>query len=309
MLNGVQIHFITGIKAREEALKKGDLDVITGSGKKGWLESVENEKNTIIDAHGVGEVATIHFNTRIKPLDDIRARQAIAFCLSRQAFLDTTSPQISGSVYSPVPEQFLPGGLSREDVRTLNLEYPQNLNKARQLLKEAGLSKGFTLDIVSSEKRLYRTCYKIFKEQLAKLNIHCNIKIIPHSDMHKQIRQNPKPIVIYPAWRPNADAYLTRFFHSDSIIVTGKKPDTNFSHYNKIDKLIKAARLEIDPEEQINLWVQAQIRILNDMVAYPIMFIKQLYAKKKYVDYGHTLVSTMALYPQFTEKTNLDKNK
>ena len=32
--------------------------------------------------------------------------------------------------------------------------------------------------------------------------------------------------------------------------------------------MIEAARLEIDPERQIQLWVQAQIRILDDMVAF-----------------------------------------
>jgi len=309
LLDGVQIHFFPDFNDREKAFKKGKLDVITGSAKKGWLSSIKNEKNIIIDAHGMGEIATIHFNTRIKPLDDIRVRQAIAFCLSRQAFLNTTIPQISGSVYSPVPKQFLPGGLSRQDVRTLNLEYPQNMDKARQLLKQAGYPNGFTLDLVSSEKRVYRNYYEELKNQLAKINIICNVKIVTHSSMHKQIRQNPMPIVIYPAWRPNADAYLTRFFHSDSIVVTGKRPDTNFSHYDKIDKLIEVARLEVNPEKQINLWEQAQIRILHDMVAYPVIFTKQLYIRKKYVDYGHTLILTMALYPQFTEKTNLNKNK
>jgi len=309
LLDGVQIHFVPGVENRAKAFEKGDLDVIAASNKKGWVESVQNKKNMILESHGVGEVATIHFNTEIKPLDDIRVRQAIAFSLSRQGFLDTTNPRFSGSVYSPVPEQFLPGGLSLKDVKILDLEYPQNLDKARQLLKDAGYPDGFTLDLVSSEKRVYRTYYDTLKKQLAKVNITCNVKIVTHSSMHKQIRKNPRSIVIYPAWRPNADAYLTRFFHSDSIVITGKKPDTNFSHYNKIDKLIEAARLEIDPEEQINLWIQAQIRILNDMAAYPIMYTKQLFIRKKYVDYGHTLVSTMALYPQFTEKTNLDKNK
>jgi len=41
------------------------------------------------------------------------------------------------------------------------------------------------------------------------------------------------------------------------------------------------------------------------MAAYPIMFTKQCYARKRYVDYGHELSSTMALYPQFTEKTRM----
>ncbi len=306
LLDGVQIHFIPDVNLRFDLLKKGYLDVITGSGQKGWIESMENDPDVIVDTHGVGEVATLYFNTKMKPLDDIRVRQAIAFGLRRQTFLYTINSKISGSVYSPVPDQFLSGGLSREDVRILNLEYFQDLDKARQLLNAAGYPDGVTLDVVSSEKWIYQTYYNSLKEQLSKLKIKLNIHIETHSNMHKQIRQTAYPIVIYPAWRPNADAYLTRFFHSDSIVVTGKKPDTNFSHYDRIDKLIEAARLEIDPEAQINLWIQAQIRILNDMAAYPVLFTKQVYMRKNCVDYGHPLISTMALYPQFTERTNIN---
>jgi len=71
--------------------------------------------------------------------------------------------------------------------------------------------------------------------------------------------------------------------------------------------MIEDARLEIDPEEQVNLWEQAQIRIFSDMAAYPIMYTRQVYARRSYVDYGHPLSSTMALYPQFTENTRIIK--
>lgn len=51
--------------------------------------------------------------------------------------------------------------------------------------------------------------------------------------------------------------------------INGGHPHTNFSHYDKIDRLIEAARVEILPETQISLWEQAQIRILDDMAAIP----------------------------------------
>ncbi len=146
------------------------------------------------------------------------------------------------------------------------------------------------------------------RRQLSKIGIDCRIAVATHSNMHKLIRRDPKPIVIYVAWRPNADAYLSLFFHSDAIVSAGLKPDTNFSHYDKVDQLIEAARLEIDPEIQTQLWVQTQIRIMDDMAAFPIMHTKQCYARRVGVEYGHRLVSTMALYPQFTEQTRLLAN-
>jgi peptide/nickel transport system substrate-binding protein len=141
--------------------------------------------------------------------------------------------------------------------------------------------------------------------QLARIGIDCRIKIVTHSVMHKRIRSSQLPLVLYVAWRPNADQFLSRFFHSDAIVISGAKPDTNFSHYSAVDRLIEEARLEIDPKKQAQLWEQAQIRILNDVAAVPIMSVKQCYVRHSSVRYGHPLVSTMALYPQFTEKTML----
>ncbi len=307
LLSGIKIFFLPDIKKRQKAFEKGLIDVFTGSARKGWLESFKRQDpDIIVDTHGVGEVATLYFNTRMKPMDDIRVRKAIAYGLNRQKFLDTANSGIAGSVYSPVPANFLPGGLFLSDVRMLDLEYPYDPVKARHLLAQAGYANGFVLDLVSSEKRVYKTYYSVLAAQLAKIGIRCRVKIVPHPEMHRQIRHDPRPLVIYAAWRPNADAYLTRFFYSASIIVTGSKPDTNFSCYDKIDKLIETARMEIDPDRQISMWHQAQIRILSDMAAFPLMYTKQLYIRKKYVDYGHKLVSTMALYPQFTEKTRLN---
>lgn len=305
LLDGVEFYFYPGTGEREAAFLSGMVDVITASGDKGWMEKMECMENVAIDTHGVGETVTLYFNTQMAPMDDIRVRKAVAFALNRNAFLATTSKRIAGPAFSPVPARFLPGGLEKEDALRLGIAYPTDVQKAKQLLAEAGYPRGFTLELVTSEKRLYLACYEVLRDQLAKVGIKCKIQRLTHSDMHKQIRQHPKAMVIYIAWRPNADVYLTRFFHSDSMIVDGAKPDTNFSFYDKIDKMIEDARLQIDPDKQIRLWIQAQICILNDMAAYPVMYVQQAYVRRTYVDYGHRLVSTMALYPQFTENTRI----
>ena len=306
LLDGVEFHFIPEIDRREAALMAGRLDVIMGSGETGWPEKMAREPGIAVDTHGVGEVATIYLNTRMKPLDDIRVRRAIAFALNREAFVESMSKPLVGSVYSPVPAPFLPGGLTKADAELLHLAYDQDVAKARRLMIDAGYPDGFALDLVTSEKRLYRSYYEVLKRQLSSIGIDCRITVETHSNMHQRIRRSLTPIVIYVAWRPNADAYLSRFFHSDAMVLSGTTPDTNFSHYDKVDALIEAARLEIDPDRQTQLWVQAQIRILDDMAAFPIMFTKQCYARKTSVEYGHPLVSTMALYPQFTEKTRMN---
>ncbi|MFH1982229.1 MAG: ABC transporter substrate-binding protein [Pseudomonadota bacterium] len=310
LLDGVEIHFAPDGKKRAEDLLSGKLDVVIASGDTGWINMMAGKKGISIDPHGVGEITTIYFNTTIKPLDDVRVRRAIAYALTKEDFIsDMDATFVGGAAYSPVPANLLPGGLTREEAEHLGLAYDTDLKKARRLLAETGYPEGFSLSMVSSEKRLYRRYYETLSNNLARIGITFVIDILPHGEMHKRIRTDPQPIVIYGAWRPNADVYLTRFFHSDSIVVTGANPDTNFSHYDKVDKLIEAARIEIDPIKQVNLWIQAQIRILDDMAAYPVMTTNQCYLRKKNVDYGHPLVSTMALYPQFTEKTRFVQNR
>ena len=304
-LEGVELHFAQDLGQRETRFVNGDLDVIAVSGQKGWIEKMAHMPGVVVETHGVGEVFTIYFNTQMAPLNDVRVRRAMAYALDREEFKNTTSIHLVRDAFSPVPADFMPGGLTKAEIETLGLAYTKDLDRARRLMAEAGYPNGFSLEVVSSKKRIYRRVYEVFRKQLAKINVDCRITVESHANMHKLIRKNPRAVVIYAAWRPNADAYLTRFFHSDSIVVTGKKADTNFAHYKKVDRLIEDARLEINPVKQLNLWGQAQVMIMSDMAAYPVMYTNQGYARKTYVDYGHRLLSSMALYPQFTEKTRL----
>jgi len=304
-LDGVRIRYMPDARDRQAALLRSDLDVIMGSGEKGWVEETAAAEGIIVDSFGVGEVVSLYLNTRLPPLDDIRVRQAIAYALDREQFARSINPRFVEGVSSPIPAALLPGGLEREVVHRLGLAYDVDLARARRLMGDAGYPQGFKLSLVSSEKRLYRSCYAEIRRQLARIGIDCRIQVMNHSRMHRQIRQKPLPLVLYVAWRPNPDTYLSQFFHSDAIIVNGRHPDTNFAHYDRIDNLIEAARLETASDRQVRLWEQAQIRILDDMVVYPIMYTKQCYARRAVVDYGHPLVATMALYPQFTERTRI----
>jgi len=302
-LKGVKIYFLPQMAERWDGLLAGEFDVIVGSGEKGWFEKMKQEPHVRLDVHGVGEVITLYLNTSLKPLNDVRVRKAIAYALDRKAFLREFNGIFVEAAYSPVPAHYLPGGMDEKEVTYFHLDYAENLEKARQLLADAGYKDGFSLDLVSSKARIYIVNYEVLRAQLARIGIRCNIKVVSHAEMHKLIRRGAYPLVLYGAWRPNADAYLTRFFHSDSIVVTGARPDTNFSHYEKVDRLIEAARLEIDPQKQINLWKQAQIRILSDVAACPLFQAKQFYVRRDCVEYGHPVKASMALYPQITEKT------
>jgi peptide/nickel transport system substrate-binding protein len=306
-LDGVDFRYMPDLSSRELALRNGQLDVINGVPDKAWVDKMKGVANVKVDVFGVGEVAILYFRTTAPPLDKPEVRKAIAYALDREEFLALFGKGIAEIVYSPVPVRFLAGGLTREELAAKGLDYPTDLDKARKLLAQAGVPNGFPLEVVTSEMTGYRVLYESMQAQLAKVGIRVNVKVVDHSTMHSLIRKDANPLVIYIAWRPNADVYLTQFFHSDSIVVTGKKPNTNFAHYDRIDDLIERARVETDAAKQVALWKEAQIRILEDMVAYPMQYQNQVYARSAAVDYGHELISVLALYPGITERTRLTR--
>ncbi len=304
-LDGVEIRFTSDTTSRELGLRTGELDVINGDPDKAWADKMAAIEGIEVDIHGAGEVLSIHFNQNIAPLDQVEVRQAMAYALDRDEFAALFGEGVAKPVYSQVPPELLPGGLTQEEVAAAGIEYATDLEKARQMLADAGYPDGFDLSVVTSEQNSYRFAYESLQAQLAKVGINLDVQVVDHTSYHSIIREDSNALVVYLAWRPNADVFLTRFFHSNSEVVTGATPDTNFSHSDQVDALIEQARLETDPDAQVALWKEAQSSILSDMVAYPVLYTNQVYARQEYVDYGHEPKSVLANYPGFDETTSM----
>ncbi|MGH2615512.1 MAG: ABC transporter substrate-binding protein [Thermomicrobiales bacterium] len=305
-LGGVEVRYMADPSSRELGLQAGELDLVAGINEAQWVERINAEGNLTADVFGVAEAVWVNFNVTQEPLDDPLVREAIALAINRDEHAALRGEPVSENIYSVVPAQLMPGGLTQEEAAAADVLYEQDLERARELLAEAGYADGFSIDLVTSEMTDYSANYEVLQAELAEIGITLNLTVVDHATMHEQIREDVNPIVIYVAYRPNADVYLNSFFHSDSIVVDGASPITNFSHYSGVDDLIEQARAETDPDAQAELWKEANIQILEDIAAYPIYMQNLVYARAPGVDYGHELVSSLALYPQITELTTLE---
>jgi peptide/nickel transport system substrate-binding protein len=307
-LAGVSLRYIAELTSLELALRGGELDVINGGPDQAWINKMQNVPGIKVDVFGVGEVAILYFNPNIEPLDNVEVRKAISHALDREEFLAV----VGGSpyaeiVYSPVPVAFLPGGMTEQEITSQGLDYAYDPDLARQMLADAGYPNGFTLDVITSEMTGYRTLYESLQYQLSQVGITVNLQVVDHNSFHSMIREDLNPLVIYIAWRPNADVYFTRFFYSAAEVVSGSSPDTNFTHTTDLDDLILEARYETDANRQIELWKEIQVRLMEDAYIYPIQYQNQVYARQDTVDYGHEPVSVLALYPGVNEKATLNR--
>jgi len=303
LLDQVEVWYMPDVNARKAGLETGELDVIEGVREQLWVDTMKSEPDTLVDVFGPGETVTVHLNVTYGPLKDIRVRRAIAYALNRSELLAFIGADVTTPLYSAVPPT-LAGGLTKDEVAKAGLLYQANLDKAKELLAEAGYANGFSLNEVISERASYKQPFVNIQSQLKKIGINLKLQVVDHSTYHAMIRKDANPITLYICWRPNADVFLTRFYYSASIVVTGAKPDTNFSHYTGIDWLIESARGELNSTIQSMMWQVAQLKLLDDVASYPLYILQFVFARNQSVNYGYDLKSTLALYPQINEKTH-----
>jgi peptide/nickel transport system substrate-binding protein len=306
-LGRVEVRYMADPSSRELGLQSGELDVAAGVNEAQWVDRINQEGNLTADIFGVAEPVWINLNVTQEPLHDPLVREAIALAINAEEHAALRGEPVSEIIYSVVPAQIMPGGLTAEEAEAAGVLRAQDLERARELMAEAGYADGFSMDLVTSEMSDYRANYEVLQAELAEIGITLNLTVVDHATMHEQIREDVNPIVVYVASRPNADVYLTYFFHSDSIVVDGPSPITNFAQYSGVDDLIEQARAETDPEAQAELWKEANIQILEDIAAIPLYMQYLVYARQPGVDYGHELVSVRALYPGIDETTTVER--
>jgi peptide/nickel transport system substrate-binding protein len=322
VLKKVNARFMPDVSSREFGLQTGELDIIEGLKEDKWIEKVSTFKDVKAPTFGPCETQMLFFNMSKPPFNDLRVRKAFSYALSRDIIANFMGKSLAVPIYSPALATPALGALTKEEALKAGVVYDNNVEQAKKLLAEAGFPNGIKTEaIVSEMSSSYQKPMVAIQALVRKAGIDMQVKIVDHASFHSQIRENASPIVYYAAWRPNVDVYLSQFFHSDSVVVKGKKPITNFSNYglvdangdgktDSVDHLIEQARWELNAQKQEALWKEAQIQILKDVVAVPIIRLKYTFPQKSYVDLGYPLEWSWQTYsPQITEKTKILAHK
>jgi len=296
-LGGVEVRFVADGTSRELALQSGDLEVIMGTPEAQWVDRMNGVDGLQVDVFGVGEVVFLNLDVNHEILKDEKVRNAILLAVNREDTLALSGAPVSAPVFSVVPADFMPGGLTEDQANEAGVNFTQDVDGAKSLLGEAGHPDGFELKLVTSEQDSYLRAYTVLQEELRNIGVTVNLETVQHAAMHELIRKGSNAIVIYVAFRPTADVYLTQFFSTAGGV-------TNFSHFT-VDDLVDQARAETDSEKQAELWRQANIEIIKNFAGYGLFYTNQVYGRSEKVDYGHELKSVVQLYPGIDETTSI----
>lgn len=296
-IGSVVYRMIPSDSARELAFSSNEIDIMQGKREQRWVER-SAKRGMKVDIFEPAEFRTLHINRNIKPLDNLKVRQAIAAAINVDEIVRYVGKDVADKGCSVVPNGYLGQDCSAGG-------YTYDVENAKRLLAEAGYPNGLTLRSVVSNISAQLPIMEIVQAQLGKVGIKLEMEVVDHATYQAKSRQDLSAIVFYGAARfPVADSYLAEFYDSAAAIGSPTAM-SNFSHCSVADQQIRAARVEPDPKRQLALWKEAQDAIHADVCAVPLFGLKQVWVHSDRVNYGYPLKGALNLQPPVTEQTTV----
>jgi peptide/nickel transport system substrate-binding protein len=195
-------------------------------------------------------VQALYLNNDVKPFDDARVRQAMYYAINVPEIIefvcDGAGVPTGTSMYPAFTKYFVP---------ELADKYQQDLEKAKQLLADAGYPNGFTMTItVPGNYEQHVDTGLVLSQQLAAVGITAQVQEVAWetwvNDVYKG-RQYEGTVSGIAASNMTAREMLERY------TTTHSKNFINFSDA-EFDDVVARAMTTMDMEEQVALYKRAQ---------------------------------------------------
>lgn len=292
----VNINIVPEPSTARLMLEKGELDLLDDTMISPDVIKQMDGKNgvEIVKAPGF-QIDYFPMNMTQKPLDNKLVRQAIAHAINYDVIID--------NVFLGNGERI--GGIVPKGMFGYNdgvKEYDYNLDKAKDLLKEAGQEGGFTVEMAISENNeVRRNIAVMLQSDLAKIGVTVDIKTYAWPTFLDLVTSGKHDFGLV-AWTPDyadPDYNLWYFAHSSS-----KGPGFNLAFYEnkRVDELLELARKSVDDVERDAAYKEIQAIMAEDV---PYIFLAQRNvqaAKREWVE-GHEINPMNTWYVPFHKIT------
>jgi oligopeptide transport system substrate-binding protein len=202
------------------------------------------------------------FNTKLKPFDDKRVRQAFNYAVNTEAIVRKITKM--GNTATNV----LPPGMPGHDPDLQGYSYDPI--KARRLLAEAGYPHGAGFPVVQlwsvHQAKSTEVELAAYQEYLSDLGLKVEIHFAPDWPAYKAMLERGELLIfrlVRLADIPDADNFLFPMLHSTS--------PTNYTFYRnpQVDQLLEQARQEMVEARRIALYREMQRITMDDAPLIP----------------------------------------
>ena len=221
-------------------------------------------------------VQAMYLNNDVAPFDDVRVRQALSYAVDKQQIMDMIADghgaAFGSSMYPAFGKYFVP---------ELTDYYTRNIEKAKELLTEAGYPDGFDMTItVPSNYQPHMDTAQVLVEQLKAIGVNATIQPVEWASWLSDVytgRQYQATVVGVDASNMTARALLERFTSTAS---------NNFINYNdpEYDALFAQAQATADDAEQTALYKQMETRLAENAANVYIQDLADLVAMRSNLD-------------------------
>jgi len=202
------------------------------------------------------------------PFKDVRIRRAMSHMVDRGKYLE-----ILYMGHGIPARGVFPPGLDTYNPSLSGYEY--NPEKARELLREAGYPDGlpdkYYLDISDSKENVRRA--EVLVGQFKQFGINLEIRTRPWGEFLDFVHRG-EAIIFLLGWNTDngdPDNFLFPLFHSKSI---GDGGNSTYYSNPEVDRLIELGMQELNPQRRVEIYREAERRILEDA---PMIFLSHKY--------------------------------
>ena len=240
--------FISDPAAQVAAVLSGDVDVFVRVTQRGVSRFKANPRLQML-VSGSRAKTVLAINNQRKPLNDVRVRRAIAAAIDRKAVITGAAEGFG----VPIGSHYVPGAPGYIDTTGVN---PYNVEKAKALLKEAGVTTPLELSLVLPPPPYARQGGEVIVSQLAKIGITAKVQNVEWAQWLANTYGGPK----------NYD--LTIISHVEPFdLANFTKPDYYWGYQNpKFNELFSKIKTSASTAERNKLLGDAQKMLADDAV-------------------------------------------
>jgi ABC-type transport system substrate-binding protein len=262
---------------RAAELKTGAIHIMDFPNPEEVAELEANPKIKLVRQEGLN-VGYLALNTEKKPFDDVRVRQAVNYAINKAEIVKAIYAGLGKVAKNPIP----PTMWSYNDEV---VDYDYNPEKAKALLKEAGLENGFETDLWAMPvPRPYnpngRKVAEAMQADLAKVGIKAKIVSYDWSTYLNKTKMGEHQMCLLGWTGDNGDP--DNFLYTLLSKAAAVKPAQNFAMWkdDEFTSLVEKAKVTTDVAQRTELYKKAQVvfkreapwvTIANSIVVEPML--------------------------------------